>query len=77
MAELQPTDVLCIPKRRRFTRALLANPEGGGEELHIFFGEKEIVFDEPDLLPFGHKLLEVDRFRAQDATAWSPAAPYD
>lgn len=77
MSELQPTDVLCIPKRRRFTRAMLARPDGSGDELHIFFGEKEIVFDEPDLLSFGHKLLEIDRFRAEEATAWSGAAPYD
>lgn len=76
MADIQPTDVLFIPKRRRFTRAMLANPEGG-EALHIFFGEKEIVFDEPDLLPFGQKLFEVDRFKAEEATAWSSAAPYD
>ena len=76
MTELQPTDVLFIPKRRRFTRAMLANPEGG-EVLHIFFGEKEIVFDEPDLLPFGQKLFEVERFKAEEATGWSSAAPYD
>ena len=76
MTELQPTDVLFIPKRRRFTRAMLANPEGG-EALHIFFGEKEIVFDEPDLLSFGQKLFEVDRFKAEEATGWSDAAPYD
>lgn len=77
MNDLQPTDVLFIPKRRRFTRAMLANPEGSGEALHIFFGEKEIIFDEPDLLPFGHKLFMVDRFKAEEATAWSSAAPYD
>ena len=76
MAALQPTDVLCIPQRRRFTRAMLTTEEGG-EALHLFFGEKEIIFDEADLLPFGQKLFEVDRFKAAEATAWSSAAPYD
>ena len=76
MAALQPTDVLCIPQRRRFTRAMLTTEEGG-EALHLFFGEKEIIFDEADLLPFGQKLFEVDRFKAEEATAWSSAAPYD
>jgi hypothetical protein len=75
MAELQPNDLLFIPKRRRFTRALLADAEGR-EELHIFYGEKEIIFDEPDLLSFGQKLLDVDRFKAEEAVTWSDAAPY-
>jgi len=76
MAALQPSDVLCIPQRRRFTRAMLTTEEGG-EALHLFFGEKEIIFDEVELLPFGQKLFEVDRFKAEEATAWSGAAPYD
>src|SRR5260370_42048408 len=75
MAELQPSDLLFIPKRRRFTRALLAGAEGR-EALHIFFGEKEIIFDEPDLLSFGNRLFEVDRFKAEEAITWSGAAPY-
>jgi len=76
MAALQPSDVLCIPQRRRFTRAMLTGADGG-EALHIFFGEKEIIFDEADLLPFGQKLFEVDQFKAEEAIAWSGAAPYD
>jgi hypothetical protein len=45
--------------------------------LHVFYGEKEIIFDEPDLLPFGNKLLEVERFRAEEAMSWSDGAPHD
>ena len=76
MAELQPTDVLFIPNRRRLTSARIAGPEGK-EELHIFYGPKEIIFDEPDLWSFGDRLLKVERFRADEATAWSSEAPYD
>jgi hypothetical protein len=76
MADLQPTDVLFIPNRRRITHALLAGPEGRSF-LHIFYGAKEIIFKDPDLLPFGNELLKVERFRADEATAWSSAAPYD
>jgi hypothetical protein len=76
MTEIQRQDVLFVPKRRRMTHTMLRSPEGQ-DVLHIFYGEKEIIFDEPDLLPFGNRLLEVDRFRAEEATAWSGEAPYD
>ena len=76
MAELQPTDVLFIPNRRRLTHARVAGPEGI-EELHIFYGQKEIIFDEPDLMSFGNKLLNVERFRAEEATAWTSDTPLD
>ena len=73
---VDPKDVLYIPNRRRLTHAMLPN-EAGQDELHIFYGEKEITMDEPDLLPFGLKLLKVERFVAEEATSWSGAAPYD
>ena len=76
MAELQPTEVLFIPNRRRLTHAMLPGPEGQ-EVLHIFYGVKEIIIDEPDLLSFGNQLLKVERFRADEAKSWSSDAPYD
>ena len=76
MADLQRTDVLFVPNRRRLTHAMLAGPEGK-EALHIFYGAKEIVFREPRMMPFGHSLLTVERFRAEEATTWSGKDPYD
>lgn len=75
MEELQPSEVLCIPKRRRLTHSRLKNDEGQ-EILHLFYGEVELIFDEPDVAPVGEKLLELDRFRAEEAMSWSPAEPH-
>jgi hypothetical protein len=76
VAELQRSEVLCIPKRRRLLHSKLNDAEGN-EVLHIFYGEKEIIFDEPELVPFGEKLLELERFRAEEAMSWSNGAPHD
>lgn len=73
--ELQPTEVLCIPKRRRLTHARLPGDDGQ-DVLHLFYGDVELIFDEPDVAPLGEKLLVVEQFRAEDAMAWSNAAPH-
>ena len=76
MAELQPSEVLCIPKRKRLTHSRIKNEEGQ-EVLHLFYGEIELIFDEPDIAPVGEKLMEVERFRAEEAMAWSNVAPHE
>src|SRR3954466_6781346 len=76
MTELQPSEVLFIPKRKRLTHSRLKN-EQGQEVLHLFYGEVELIFDEPDVAPLGEKLIEIERFRAEEAMAWSNAAPHD
>jgi hypothetical protein len=76
MAELQPSEVLYIPKRRRLTHSRLPNEEGQ-EILHLFYGEVELIFDEPDVAPLGEKLIEVEHFRADEAMAWSNGAPHE
>lgn len=76
MAELQPSEVLCIPKRKRLTHSRFKNDDGQ-EVLHLFYGEVELIFDEPDVAPLGEKLIVVDRFRAEEAMAWSNGAPHD
>jgi hypothetical protein len=75
MTELQPNEVLYIPKRKRMTHARL-KAEDGQDVLHVFYGETELIFDEPHIAPLGEKLLEVEQFRAEDAMAWSNAAPH-
>jgi hypothetical protein len=76
MAELQPSEVLCIPKRRRLTHSRFKTDDGQ-EVLHLFYGEVELIFDEPDVAPVGEKLMQVEKFRAEDAMAWSNAEPHD
>src|SRR5215510_3967005 len=75
MTELQRDEMLCVPKRRRLVHSKLQD-SAGQEVLHVFYGELEIVFDEPELLPFGSRLLEAENFRAEDAMGWSSGAPY-
>ncbi len=75
MAELQPSEVLFIPKRKRLTHGRFKN-EDGQDILHLFYGEIELIFDEPDIAPLGEKLIEVERFRAEEAMAWSNAGPH-
>src|SRR5262249_12584409 len=75
MSELQPSEVLCIPKRKRLTHGRFKNEEGQ-EVLHLFYGEVELIFDEPDVAPVGEKLIAVERFRAEEAMAWSNGAPH-
>jgi len=76
MSELQPSEVLCIPKRRRLTHSRFKD-DNGQDVLHLFYGEIELIFDEPDVAPVGEKLIVVERFRAEEAMAWSNAAPHD
>jgi hypothetical protein len=75
MADLQPNEVLFIPKRRRLTHARIKG-EDGQDVLHLFYGDTELIFDEPDIAPLGEKLIEVEQFRAEDAMAWSNAEPH-
>ena len=75
MTDVQKEDLLCIPHRRRLVHDRLTD-EGGNEVLHVFYGDREIVFDEPDLLPFGAQLVKADRFAAGDAVGWSNGEPY-
>jgi hypothetical protein len=75
MSELQPSEVLFIPKRRRLTHSRIKSDEGQ-EILHLFYGEIELIFDEPDVAPVGEKLMEVEKFRADEAMAWSNEAPH-
>src|SRR3954467_3405347 len=76
MAELQPSEELFIPKRKRLTHSRIKN-EQGDEILHLFYGEVELIFDEPDVAPVGEKLIVVEQFRADEAMTWSNAAPHD
>jgi len=75
MATLKPNEVLYIPKRRRLTHDRF-KAEDGQEVLHLFYGEVELIFDEPDIASVGQKLLEVEQFRAEDAMTWSSGAPH-
>src|SRR5262245_47673932 len=46
--------------------------EDGGTELAIYYGAKEVTFDEPRLFPFGEQLVAESSFTAETATTWGP-----
>lgn len=62
-------DELVLPKHKRAVVTYSAN-EAGVNELHLYYGEKEIVFDEPELFAFGEGLAKQSRFVAKTATTW-------
>lgn len=71
---LDPHEFLTVPKKRRFMHEMVSTEEGG-RELRVFFGLKEISFDDPDEIVFGEKLLQQDKFMAAQATTWTNGAP--
>ncbi|PTL80149.1 hypothetical protein [Vitiosangium sp. GDMCC 1.1324] len=72
---VDPHEMLYLPLRRRFRSEYETTPEGT-RELHLFFGIKEITFDEPELFSFGEALIKQDQFMAGSATTWSSGEPY-
>ncbi|MFP2932902.1 hypothetical protein ACLESO_48695 [Pyxidicoccus sp. 3LG] len=67
---VDPHETLYLPMRRRFMSEYVSTPEGT-RELRIYYGLKEISFDEPELMPWGETLLKHDQFMAGSATTWT------
>ena len=66
---LEPHEELVFPKHKRLVAEYSAG-ESGKRELHLYYGEKDIVFDEPELFVFGESLARQPRFIAGDALRW-------
>lgn len=73
-ASLAATDELVLPKHKRVF-VQYVDGESGTAELRLYYGDKEISFDEPELFDFGEGLAKQSRFLAGDATTWG--ANYD
>lgn len=71
---LDPTDELTLPLHKRVITQYATN-ENGDKELRLFYGEKEISFDEPELFTFGEMLGKQAKFLASDSLRWG--ANYD
>ena len=63
------SDELVFPKHRQTVVQFLVG-ETGAAALHLYYGDKEISFDDPDLFVFGETLASQARFAAGDAMAW-------
>ena len=68
-APLTPADELLLPLRRRLD-ATYAADEDQNLCFHLYYGDKEVVFDEPDLFPFAEALVEAQRFTGAEAMGW-------
>jgi hypothetical protein len=66
---LDADDELVFPKHRRVFTSY-STGAAGVTELHLYYGEKEILFDEPELFAFGEGLVKQSRFVARTATTW-------
>jgi hypothetical protein len=66
---LRPTDVLHLPLHQRML-AQRGTGEDGSPELRLFYADKEIIFDEPELFGFGETLAQQTRFAAGAALTW-------
>jgi len=68
---VQPTDRLYVPHRKRMSHAYVTT-ETGTRELCLYYGDKEVAFDEERLFPFGEQLVSQPSFLAESATSWGP-----
>ncbi len=66
---LAPEDWLHLPHHQRMVTQR-ATAEDGTPELQLFYGDKEISFDEPELFVFGETLAKQSRFQAGEALGW-------
>ena len=66
---LQVADELVLPMSKRML-AQYATGDAGQRELRLFYQDKEISFDEPELFRFGETLAKQTRFVAGLATTW-------
>jgi len=71
-----PTDQLSVPFRKRMSKAYVTS-DAGARELCIYYGVKEVSFDEEHLFPFGEQLVRQGAFVARDATTWGPGYSWE
>lgn len=75
-AGLSVTDELVLPMHKR-TVAQYATDASGVTELRLYYGNKEISFDEPELFAFGETLAKQSRFAAGAAVTWGAGYDWD
>src|SRR4051812_41986520 len=68
-AGLSAGDELVFPMHKR-AFAQYSTEADGARELHLYYGDKEISFDEPELFAFGEQLARQSRFIAVTSTTW-------
>ena len=72
---VDPEDELALPLHKRVV-VQYAKDAYGKTELRLFYDDKEISFDEPELFRFGETLAKQSRFVARTATQWADGQPW-
>lgn len=66
---LQPDDLIVLPMHRRMVSQYVERDDGV-TELCLYYDDKEISFDEPELFAFGEGFARRAQFVAGEATRW-------
>lgn len=66
---LDPEDTIFFPNFKRVVAEYTID-ESGMKEFHIYYGQREVCFDDPELFDFGEELAKHEYFIAQEATTW-------
>jgi hypothetical protein len=66
---LLESDELVLPVHKRMVAQYATDPSGT-KELRLYYGAREISFDEPELFAFGETLAKQSYFVAGTATSW-------
>lgn len=73
---IQVAERLFVPYPKRLSHAYVVNDQGA-RELWIYYGVKEIVFDDERYFAFGEQLVTEPSFTGEHATAWGPGYEWD
>jgi hypothetical protein len=73
---IEPAERLFVPHRKRLFHSYIVNDEGA-RELRLYYGIKEISFDDERYFAFGEQLMSHGAFTAQAATGWGPGYAWD
>src|SRR5262245_38435140 len=66
---VEPADCLHVPHRKRMTHAYVLG-DSSPRTLCIYYGAKEVVFDDDRLFGFAEQLVRQTSFIAETATSW-------
>lgn len=75
-SELRQEQTLFLPAHKK-TIVQYTSDGDGNRELHLYYGDKEIAFDEPALFPFGEQLARHSQFIAGAAASWGGGYPWE
>jgi hypothetical protein len=76
LAPVAREDRLFVRHRKRLTREFRINDEGV-RELAMYYGLKQVFFDEEHLFPFAEKLGAQPSFLAEEAMGWGPGYTWE